>query len=118
MNIALWIVQILLAAAFLMAGVLKTTQPKEKLAKNMPWVESFSPGTVKLIGAAEFLGAVGLILPWATGIAEWLTPVAAVGLALIQAGAIVTHLRRDEAKVIPVNIVLLALAVFVAVGRF
>jgi len=118
MNIALWIVQTLLAALYLSAGALKSTQPKEKLAKNMPWVESFSPGGVKLIGVAEVLGGVGLILPWATGIAEWLTPVAAVGLALIQVGAIVTHLRRKEAQVLPMNIVLLALAVFVAVGRF
>lgn len=118
MNLALWIAQILLAIAFGMAGIMKATQPKEKLATNMGWVDDFSANMVKVIGTAEILGAVGLILPWATGILTWLTPVAAVGLAVIQVGAIVTHLRRKEPQVLVANVILLALAVFVAVGRF
>jgi uncharacterized membrane protein YphA (DoxX/SURF4 family) len=117
-NLALWIAQILLAIAFGMAGIMKATQPKEKLAANMGWVDDFSAKMVKVIGTAEILGAVGLILPWATGILTWLTPVAAVGLAVIQVGAIVTHLRRKEPQVLVANVILLALAVFVAVGRF
>lgn len=118
MNIALWIVQALLAVAFLGAGAMKLTQPKEKLVTSLAWAESFSPTSIKLIGAAEILGALGLVLPALTGIAPVLTPLAAVGLAVVMVGAIVTHGRRGETPMIAVNAVLLALAVFVAWGRF
>jgi uncharacterized membrane protein len=118
MNVALWIVQILLALAFLLAGGMKLTQPKEKLAESMPWVEGFSPGTVRLIGVLEILGAIGLVLPALTGILPWLTPLAAVGLALTMIGGAVVNLRRGEAQPIIANVVLLVLAVFVAYGRF
>jgi uncharacterized membrane protein YphA (DoxX/SURF4 family) len=115
MNIALWIVQALLAIAFGMAGFMKITQPKEKLAAQMGWVEDFTPPTIKAIGVLEVLGAIGLIVPQLTGILPWLTPLAAVGLALTMLGAMATHLRRHENIV--VNVVLLLLAVFVAYGR-
>ncbi len=118
MNIFLWIVAGLLALGFLGAGAMKLSQPREKLAASMGWVEDFSPPMVKAIGALEVLGALGLILPAATGIAPILTPLAAVGLALVMVGAIVTHLRRKEYPVIGVNAVLLILAVVVAWGRF
>jgi uncharacterized membrane protein YphA (DoxX/SURF4 family) len=117
-NIALWIVQIVLAAAFGFAGVLKATQPKDKLAGNLPWVEDFSAGTVRLIGVVEILAALGLILPAATGIAPVLTPVAATGLAVTMVLAAATHARRREPQGIAVNVVLLALTVLVAWGRF
>lgn len=67
MNIFLWVLQILLAANFAMAGILKSTQPREKLGTRMAWVEDFSANTVRFIGVVELLGAVGLILPAATG---------------------------------------------------
>ena len=118
MNIALWIVQALLAVAFGMAGIMKLTQPKEKLAAQMGWVEDFAPTTVKGIGLLEVLGAIGLILPRLTGILPWLTPLAAIGLVLTMLGAIVTNLRRHENQMIVANVVLLALAAFVAYGRF
>ncbi|MGG5259620.1 DoxX family protein [Phycicoccus avicenniae] len=119
MNIAVWVVQVLLAVAYLAAGVLKTTQSREALkAKGLAWVEDFSDGTVKLIGAVEALGAIGLVLPAATGILPWLTPLAAVGLAVVQLLAIPVHLRRGEKQALPVNVVLLLLAVFVAWQRF
>ncbi|MBP2325856.1 hypothetical protein JOF56_006241 [Kibdelosporangium banguiense] len=118
MNVLLWIVQGLLAAAYLAGGATKVSQPREKLAKNMAWVEDFSPGAVKGIGAVEVLGAIGLILPWATGIAEVLTPLAAAGLAVVQILAGVVHVRRKEGKLLPVNGVLFLLAAFVAIGRF
>lgn len=82
------------------------------------WVEDFSAGAVKAIGALEALGGVGLVLPAAVGIAPVMVPVAAVGLVLLMAGAIMTHIRRHEAKAIVVNVAYLALAVFVAWGRF
>ncbi|MET9211723.1 MULTISPECIES: DoxX family protein [unclassified Nocardia] len=119
MNIALWIVAAFLAAVFTMSGVLKLAQSKSKLAESgMGWVENFEPGTIKAIGALELLGAVGLIVPAALGIATVLTPLAAVGLILVMAGAIVVHQRRQEYPFVAVNIVLLVLAAFVAWGRF
>jgi hypothetical protein len=74
MNVFLWIVQAVLAAMFVLAGIMKSTQPKEKLAPKLPWVQDFSAGTVRFIGVAELLGGLGLILPAATGIAPILTP--------------------------------------------
>ncbi len=118
MNVVLWIIAGLLAVAFAGAGLMKLTQPKPKLAAGMPWTEDFSNGQVKGIGALEVLGALGLILPAALGIAEVLTPLAAVGLTLLMAGAAVTHLKRKEGKQVPVNVVLGGLALFVAVMRF
>ena len=103
---------------FMMAGIMKSTQPKEKLAKNLPWVKDYSAIQVKLIGVAELLGGLGLILPWYTGIAPILTPVAAVGLALIMVLAAVYHFQHKEYPGIGINMVLLAVAVFIAYGRF
>ncbi|MFI5074139.1 MAG: DoxX family protein, partial [Actinomycetales bacterium] len=118
MNVALWIIQIVLAAAFLIAGTTKVLTPREKLRERMAWVDDFSQTSVRLIGTAEILGALGLILPAATGIAPILTPIAAVGLVIIMIGAAITHVRRKEPAIVPVNIVLLVLAVIVAWGRF
>ncbi len=118
MNIALWVVQILLAVAFLGSGLMKLTQPKEKIATSMAWAADFSPRAIKLIGLVEVLGALGLVLPAVTGIAPILVPLAAVGLALVMVGAAITHARRGESQMIVVNVVLLLLAAFVAWGRF
>jgi uncharacterized membrane protein YphA (DoxX/SURF4 family) len=118
MYVALWIVQAVLAVAFVAAGVMKSTQPKEKLQPNLPWVEDFALGTIRLIGVAELLGGIGLILPAVTGIAPILTPIAAACLAFVMVLAAVTHIRRKEPSGVVVNTVLFALAVFVAWGRF
>ena len=119
MNIVLWVVQILLALAFLMAGTLKITQPIDKLAARMQWVNSMRPPElVRLIGTLEVLGAIGLILPAVTGIWPWLTPVAGIGLMLTMIGAAMLHARRGEAAHIAPNIILLLLAAFIVIGRF
>ncbi|KHL19528.1 DoxX-like protein [Mumia flava] len=118
MNIALWIIAGVLAALFLVAGLTKAAQPKRNLAANMAWVEDFSDSTIKLIGVAEILGAVGLILPAALDIAPILTPLAASGLAVTMVLAAVVHARRQEYPMIAVNVVLFALTAFVAVMRF
>ena len=117
MNTVLWIIQILLAVAFGMAGLLKSTRGRG-LKDRMPWVEDFSDRTVRFIGVMELLGAVGLILPAATGIATWLTPLAATGLLVVMVLAVLTHLRRKEPQVTPVNLALGLLAAFVAWQRF
>ena len=119
MNLVLWIIAGLLAAAFAAAGLMKLGQPKAKLAASgMAWTEDFSDGQVKGIGAVEVLGAIGLVLPAATGIAAFLTPLAAAGLAVTMVGAAITHLRRGEGSMVPINVVLGGLALFVAVMRF
>ncbi len=119
MNVVLWIIAGVLAAAFLAAGAMKIGQPRKKLADSgMPWVEDFSDGAVKGIGALEVLGAIGLILPAALDIAPVLVPIAATGLALLMGGAAITHARRREPQGIAVNAVLFVLAAVVAWGRF
>lgn len=117
MNVVLWIVQGLLALAFLGAGGMKLVRPKEALVTSgFGWASDFADSHVKLIGAAEVLGAIGLILPQLTGIAPVLTPIAALGLAIAMAGAVVVHVRRKEQFVAP--LVLGVLALLVAIMRF
>jgi uncharacterized membrane protein YphA (DoxX/SURF4 family) len=118
MNTVLWVLQIVLALTFGLAGLGKLSQPKEKLQERMGWVEDFSPRTVKLIGTMELLAAIGLVLPAATGILPWLTPLAAVGLVIIMVLAVPVHLRRHETPLAVVNVVLALLAAFVAWQRF
>ena len=118
MNIALWIAQVLLAAMYSMAGIMKTFQTA-KAKEQLPWATNRSDGFVRFVGISELLGALGLILPLVTGILLWLTPIAAIGLALIQLLAIFTeHLPKKEYNVIPVNVLLLVLSVFIIVGRW
>ncbi len=120
MSIALWIAQVLLAGMYGMAGNMKMFQP-DSVRKNaqMTWAHDKQDEYIRFVGISELLGAVGLILPILTGILAWLTPVAAIGLSLIQLLAIFSvHLPKKEYNVIPVNIVLLALSVFVTYGRF
>jgi hypothetical protein len=118
-NVVVWIVTGLLAALFLMAGAMKLAKSKAQLLDNpsMGWAEDFSPAVLKFIGLAEVAGAAGLILPCAFDVATWLVPTAAIGLAGVMAGAVITHLRRKEYPNMVVNLVLLALAVFVAIER-
>lgn len=120
MNIALWVVQGLLAAVYLAAGVMKMARSREQMVASggFDWAKDMTDGAVKAIGAVEVLGALGLVLPQLTGIAPVLTPIAAVGLVIVQALAMRVHLKLGETKSLPVNAVLLLLAAFVAVGRF
>jgi uncharacterized membrane protein YphA (DoxX/SURF4 family) len=117
MNIVLWIVQGLLALAFLLAGLMKTFRPISTLQKNMTWVGSVAAPFVRFIGIVELLGAIGLILPEATGILPWLTVAAAVGLVIIMLCAAVFHASRREYSRIGVNTVLFLLAALIVVGR-
>lgn len=118
MNIALWIVQIILAGMYGMAGTLKAFQT-EKAKEQLPWAKERPDNFVRFIGTVELLGALGMILPMLTGILPWLTPVAAIGLVLVQALAILTeHLPKKEYKSLPMNLGLLALALFVVIGRW
>ncbi len=118
MNIALWIVQILLALAFAMAGIMKASQPLDKLRKMMAWTNDVAPSLVRTVGILELLGALGLILPAITHIWPWLTAVAAVGLVLTMIGAVIVHIRYKQISSIGTPIFLLLLALFIVYGRF
>ena len=119
METALWIVQVLLAAIFLVTGTTKLTQPRQKMAAGpMRWAADVTDRQFRTIGLLEVLGALGLILPAALGLAPLLTPLAAVGLAVIMVAAIYTHVRYDESERLAVPIVVLALALFVALEGF
>lgn len=119
MNTLLWIIQGMMAAAFMMTGAMKLVTKKEAVADTMGYVNDFTQGQLYGIGVLELMGAAGLILPLLTGILPVLTPLAALGLVVMMVGAFFTHLRRDE--IVPMglmNIMLIAMGLFVAYGRF
>jgi uncharacterized membrane protein YphA (DoxX/SURF4 family) len=120
MNIALWVIQLLLGFGFLAAGSMKLTRPRLALARQVGWgwVEDFSNAQVKGIGTLEVLAAIGLVVPPLVHIAAFLTPLAAVGLVLLMGGAAATHLRRGEPPMLAINGLWLVLAAVVAFGRF
>jgi hypothetical protein len=120
MNTVLWIAQGLLAAIYLMVGSMKVLRPaKVRANPQMTWAHTRSDQYIRFVGTAEVLGALGLILPLVTGILPWLTVLAGVGLTLIQLLAIFTeHLPKKEYSALPLNIILLALSIFVILGRW
>ncbi|GIJ66660.1 DoxX family protein [Virgisporangium ochraceum] len=120
MNLALWIATGLLAT-ILLISTSKMVVPRERIAAvghAGEWVLDFSPGALRAIGTLELLAAAGLILPAVLDIAPVLVPVTAVCVALLFAGAVTMRLRRGERVTIVADLVYLALAVFVAWGRF
>lgn len=118
-TIGLWVAQVLLAFVFGAAGVMKLFTPVADLGAMMNWVTVSPEWLVRFIGTAELLGAIGVILPALTRILPWLTPLAALGFLVIQVLAIGTHASLGEvAMTLPMNLVLLALAAFVAWGRW
>ncbi|MCA0251310.1 MAG: DoxX family protein [Actinobacteria bacterium] len=118
MGIVVWIVTILVAIVFLLAGLAQLTRSQAELkAIGMEFVEDFSAPCVRALGALEIAAAVGLILPGLTGVLPILVPLSAFGLALVMAGAIVVHIRRNEYAQLGKNLVLLALTLFVAICR-
>lgn len=111
MIIAFWIVAGLAALAFLAAGLMKIARPKDALASSgLAWVEDFTSGPIKLIGVAEVLGAIGLVVPPLVGILPVLSPIAGIALAVLMAGAATTHVRRQESPVPAIVLALLSVA--------
>ncbi len=116
-SIALWVVQVLLAAFYAFVGGTKAFSSLPDLTAMMIWPGDY-PGLTRFVGWAEIAGAVGLILPALTRILPWLTPLAAAGLSAIQVLAIGFHAMRGEtAMTLPINLVLLGLSLFVLWGR-
>ena len=120
MNTVLWILQALLAVAMLGAGAQKLTKTKDQLMASgqMDWTEDFPEPQIKGIGALEVLAAIGLILPALLDIAPVLVAVAASGVVLLMLGAAATHIRRKEPQMVVVNLVIAAIALFIAIKRF
>ena len=120
MNLALWIAAGVLAAVLVIAAVNKLVLPRERLvtAPGGGWAGDFTPGAIRAIAVVELLGTAGLILPAVTGIAAILVPLAATGAALLFTGAVIVRLRRGDRLPIAIDLVYLALAVFIAWGRF
>ena len=117
MNVAAWVLQGVLAVFYLVTGGMKafTSIAQQK----MPWAKERSNGFVRFVGTAEILGALGVVLPLLTGILPWLTVPAALGLAVVQGFAIVMiHLPRKEYSALPLNVLLMAIAVFAAIARW
>jgi hypothetical protein len=117
MTTTLWIAQIALGTTFILAGTFKAFR-YDRARATLPWVPSVRRGLVRFIGLAELLGGLALILPSVTGVAPILAPVAAVALAVTMLLAAAFHAGRRELRVVPLNIVLGALAAFVACGRW
>ena len=117
LNVALWTSQAVLAAFYAAVGIAKLTQPIPDLAAMMVWPGAAPEWFVRVIGAAELAGALGLLVPSLSRILPVLTMVAAAALVLLQVCAIAFHLSRGEFPMLPFNIVLLAAAAFIAWGR-
>ncbi|MFD4537546.1 DoxX family protein [Kitasatospora sp. NPDC058397] len=97
MTIAYWFLAIPLAAFYLYAGALKATRDRDRLRPMMAWVDRVPLPAVRALGAVELLGAAGLLLPPAVGVAPGLA--AAVGFVLLQTGAIAVHLTGGDRRV-------------------
>lgn len=119
MNFLLWVFQIALACAFAAAGAIKLFQSRQRLEKAVGgWVDDVPAWSIKPLGLAELLAAVGLIAPPLVDVAPILAPTAAIGLGVTMLGAVAIHARRGEYSSVITNVVLLALAALVAWGRF
>jgi len=118
MNVVLWILAGILAAAMLGAGSLKLITPKDGLADKGMELGDFPAGAIKALGLVEVLGAIGLVVPALVNVAPVLVPWAAVGVAIVMAGAVVFHLRRKEVTGALPAVALLVISVVVAWGRF
>ncbi|MFM2391508.1 MAG: hypothetical protein RLZZ437_3063 [Pseudomonadota bacterium] len=117
MSLGLWGAQTLLALFYSGVGAMKAFSPLESLTQMLPYAGEMLT-FVRFIGTMELLGAIGLILPALTRIQPWLTPAAAAGLSFVQASAIVFHAMRGEtAETLVMNLVLLALSLFILWGR-
>lgn len=120
MNVTLWVAAGMLAVVALAGGISKTFIPKDTLAAHDGgrWTADASVGLVKALGIVELFAAAGLLLPAVAGIAPVMVPVTAVCWALLMVGAMITHGRLGQFTLVGVNAFYLALAMFIAVGRF
>jgi uncharacterized membrane protein YphA (DoxX/SURF4 family) len=117
LRIGLWTAQIIIFALFTLFGGMKLFMPVDKLAEMWIWPGQVPSWFLHLTGLLDVVGGIGVVLPAVTRIQPRLTVLAALGCTLLQIAAIVFHLSRGEAAVVPLNVVLLALSVFILWGR-
>lgn len=113
----LWLAQAAVAVVFVGAGLFKLSAPIAELAAAMPWAGAVPPTMVRLIGAIDLAGGLGILLPALTRILPHLTVWAALGCAVLQALAMAFHAARGEWSVLPLNVGLLAAVLWVWWGR-
>lgn len=120
MNTLLWSCQVVLALAFGYSGLCKSIYSEATLVgkKGQTGVAGLPHSYIRIIGIAELLGMMGIIVPWLTGITPVLTPITAVCFAIIMVFAAPIHYRRKEPGNVATNFILLSLAIFTAYGRF
>jgi uncharacterized membrane protein YphA (DoxX/SURF4 family) len=114
MNLALWIIQVLLALLFLFAGAMKLIMPIEEMTQQIAMPGLF----LRFIGVCEVLGGLGLVLPWLLGVRPGLTPLAAAGLVIIMIGATATTIITGQVATSILPLVVGILCLFVAYGRW
>jgi hypothetical protein len=119
-NLVLWILQAILALAYLGAGIGHILNyDRMAMQPRMSWVTAVGRDRLRIIGVLEVLGAIGVVLPAVTGVLPWVVPITAAALALLMGFAVVFHLRRrGETPSVVFNLVLGVLALAVAIGRF
>ncbi|MEI9958945.1 MAG: DoxX family protein [Ferruginibacter sp.] len=118
MNTALWIIQSLLAAFFLMAGFGKLSSSKQQHIDDGHIKPGASLLPIWILGILELLGSIGIIVPWLTGIVPALTPITAVCFCIVMVAALVVHIQKQQYKFLPLPLVVIALAAVVAYYRF
>lgn len=116
-NISLWIAQVLLSLMFIMAGLMKLSQPISELSISLPWVADTPELLIRFIGLSELLGGIGITLPALLRIKPKLTGYAGIGIAIIMVLASILHIYRGEYASVFFNFLILGIAVYVAWGR-
>ena len=109
MDMIVLVLQIGLSAVFLYFGSLKLFMPIDKIQKRVSWANDYPPSRIQLFGLLEVMGALGLTLPYQLDFFPILTPMAATALAMVMAGSAMVHLKRDEIKMIFLNIFIIFL---------
>ncbi|MGH3531050.1 MAG: DoxX family protein [Mycobacterium sp.] len=118
MNTLLWTLQVLLAVTFAASGMAKISWPKDRLiATGQTGVAPFPLPVVRVTALCELLGAVGILVPRLVGVAEYLTPAAAGGFAVVMVGAMGSHAYLREPRSVALNSIILIAAITVAAGR-
>lgn len=118
MNTTLWVLQGLLALWFAMPAFIKLSSTEAQLQEKGMLEAGGNALPVRILGALEGLGVLGIILPWWLGILPVLTPVTAVCFALVMAGATAVHLSKKEYKIVPAVVIAGIISIIVAYFRF
>ncbi|WP_219893045.1 DoxX family protein [Aquisediminimonas profunda] len=115
-KFSVWLAQIMIAVPFTGIAIMKLTKPLVELAAGVPWALEY-PIMVRVMGAIDLLGAIGMVLPALTRLLPGLTVWAAIGCVALMVCAIIFHLTRGEAWATSINMIYLLLAAYVWWGR-